>query len=92
MATSEMTVVRTFSRNKNSTTATRMAPSRRASLTLPTERSMKSACLNRNCGVSMPWGSALFSVAMACSTAWVSATLSAPGCFCTDKITAGWPL
>ena len=47
MAVSEMIVVRVFSRNANNTSATMMAPSRKASATLAIECSMKSACLNR---------------------------------------------
>src|SRR3989337_1241319 len=89
IATSEMSGVRRLSRNRNRITATRMAPSRSASSTLPIEASMKSACLNRNCGASNPCGSPFDSSAIAFSTARVSVTLSALGCFCTDRMTAG---
>jgi hypothetical protein len=54
MATSEISVVRTDSRKANSTMATMMAPSRRASVTLPMEASMKSAWRNSTCGSAKP--------------------------------------
>ena len=91
IATSEMAVVRTFSRNANSTTATRIAPSRRASPTLPSAASMKSAWRNRKRGAAMPGGRLPDTSASTASTARVRAMLSMPGCFCTDKITAGLP-
>jgi hypothetical protein len=91
IAIREMKVVRALSRNRKRITATRMAPSRRACSTLVTACSMKVACLNRKRGASIPAGRERDSSAMACSTWRVRATLSAPGCFCTDRITAGSP-
>ncbi len=44
MAVRVIAVVRTLSRNRKSTTTTRMAPSRSASTTLPMAALMKSAC------------------------------------------------
>ncbi len=46
IAVSEITVVRTFKRNANSTTATTTIASRRTVVTFFTEVSMKSACRN----------------------------------------------
>ena len=91
MAVSEMIVVRTFSRKANSTIATMMAPSRSASATLAIEFSMKSACLNKVCGAWMPGGRLLPKSASAASISRVSLTVSAAGCFCTARMTAGCP-
>ncbi len=54
--------------------------------------SMKSAWRKVTRGAAMPTGKPPFSSASAASTCRVSATVSAAGCFCTDRITAGWPL
>ncbi len=91
IAVSEITVVRTFSRKRNSTMATRIAPSRSASRTLLTEASMKSAWRNETSGADRPGGSVRARAASADSTTRVSAIESAPGCFCTLTMTAGCP-
>ncbi len=84
--------MRTFSKNINSMSATKSPASRSASATLLMECSIKSACLNKKEGFSIPFGKLLPSSVMAFSTSFVSLMLSAKGCFCTDKITAGLPL
>lgn len=89
MAVSEMSVVRRLSRNRNSTTATMIAPSRSASSTLPIEARMKLACLKITSGALIPAGSERVSSASAASISAVSFTVSAAGCFCTERITAG---
>ena len=92
MASSEISVVRADSRKANRMTATITAPSRSASPTLPTEARMKSAWRNSTCGWARPLGRPGTSSCSAASTAAVSFTVSAPGCFCTLAITAGPPL
>ena len=91
IATREISVLRVFIRKAKSTIATRMAPSRRASSTLPRAASMKSAWRNRKRGLAMPGGRLAATSSRAPSTARVRAMLSVPGCFCTDTITAGRP-
>jgi hypothetical protein len=91
MATREINVVRTLSRKANSTITTRMAPSRRASSTLVIDDSMKSACLKRRVLSCTSWGREGCNSARAFSTAWVRATVAAPGCFSMLRMTAGWP-
>ncbi len=92
IAVSVISVVRADSRNANSTMATMIAPSRSACATLPTAASMKSAWRNSTCGASSPGGRPAPTSASAASTARVSATVSACGCLCTPRITAGRPL
>ena len=71
--------------------ATRMAPSRSASCTLPIEAWMKSAWRNSNCGAPMPGGRLWLRLLRAACTSPERRTVSALGCFCTLTITAGWP-
>ena len=93
MATSEITVVRTDSRNANSTMATMMAPrSRSASATLPTDALMKSAWRNSTRGSARPGGRPCFSSESADSICALSFTVSASGCFWMLTTTAGRPL
>ena len=91
MATNEITVVRLFIKNSASTTTTIKAPSRSAKVTLSMELSIKSAWRNKNFGDVRPGGNCRPRSAIASSTSAVSAKVSAVGCFCTDKITAGCP-
>ena len=69
-----------------------IAPSRNASSTLPMAAAMKFACLNKILSMLTPWGRLRFKSAKALSTSRVNCTVSCPGCFCTDKITAGLPM
>lgn len=91
IATSEIRVVRALSRKANSTIATRMAPSRSASTTLPIEASMKFAWRNSTVGAEIPAGRPCLSSASAVSMSCVRRTVSPAGCFCTLTITAGLP-
>ena len=52
---------------------------------------MKSACRNVMRGVLMPRGRFFAVSASAASMRCVRRTVSAVGCFCTDRITAGAP-
>ena len=92
IATSEIKVVRADNRKANNTMATMMAPSRKASVTLPMDASMKSAWRNNTFGAANPTGSPCLRSPNAASMAWVSLTVSAAGCFCTLTMTAGTPL
>ena len=92
MAISEMKVVRTFSRNRKRMTATTATASSSTFSTLPMEVWMKLACLNRISSAWTPFGRNCAKSLNARSTSAVSSVVSAPGCFCTDRITAGLPL
>jgi len=66
------------------------APSRIASCTLRTACWMKVAWRNST-SIRASGGSAVRISASAASTCAVRRVVSAPGCFCTPRITAGWP-
>jgi hypothetical protein len=87
-----MAVARTFIRNRISTTATTAAASKSTLLTLLTEFSMKVACRNWTFVAVIPAGSVFWIAWSASSTFWVRGTVSAPGCFWTETMTAGLPL
>ena len=89
IAVSVITVVRRLSRNRNRTITTRIAPSRNASSTLLTEAAMKLACRNSTLTSTSAGSAVPRASARTRSTAAVSATVSAPGCFWTLRITAG---
>ena len=61
--------------------ATRIAPSRRASMTLPIEASMKLAWRKSRVFISISGGSVVCSSATAASIFSVSSIVLAPGCF-----------
>ena len=91
MAVSVIAVVRTLSRNRNSTITTRMAPSRRASSTFPMAASMNGAWRNTSGWSVTPAGSVLARSSSAASICRVSSTVLAPGCFSTETMTPGRP-
>ena len=78
IAMSVMAVVRKFSRKRNSTIVTMIAPSRMASLRLPMACSMKSPWRNISSTVT-PAGSEGFSSSRAFSILAVSFSVSKPG-------------
>ena len=86
IAVSVITVVLTFSRNRNSTTATMIAPSRIASRRFPTACPMKSPCRNSTSGCT-PAGSVARISSSASSIAFVSRRVSAPGALSMLRIT-----
>jgi hypothetical protein len=92
MAVSEITVARTFSRNRIRTTATTAAASSSTRATFAMEVSMKVACRNWTLVAEMPAGSVFWISASAASTFAVKETVSASGCFWTPMMTAGLPL
>ena len=90
--TSEINVVRRSNRNRNRITATRIAPSRREIVTLPTAVSMKSAWRTLLRSTFMPSGN-VFSISPSSrSIRPVSSSVFAPGCFWIAITTAGFPL
>ena len=91
IASNEITVVRTFSRKANRITATTMMASSSASSTLLMLASMKLDWRNSTWSAFTPAGRVRLRSCNAASTAFVSGTVSAPGCFCTDMMTAGLP-
>ena len=80
IAMSVMNVVRKLSRKRKMTMVTMMAPSRMASLRLPTACSMKSPC-RKSTMASTPAGSVFCSSASAVSIFAVSPSVSKPGDF-----------
>ncbi len=92
MAVSEIAVVRQFSRNRNSTTATTTRASTSTRRTLSIETWMNEAWRNRTSMVVMFLGSTRFRSASASSISVVSLSVSALGCFCTVRITEGLPM
>ena len=90
IAVSVMKVVRKFSRKRNSTMVTMIAPSRMASLRLPMACEMKSPC-RKSSSTSTPAGSEGFSSASACSIAAVSLSVSKPGDLSMLRMTPGSP-
>ena len=91
MVTNEMTVVRTFIRNRNNTITTKMAPSKRALFTLPIELSMKRDWRNKSVAISTSAGRLFFISSSAASMRAVSARVFVAGCLVTVIITAGSP-
>ena len=89
MATAEMSVARTLPRNRKRTTSTRMAPSRSARVTLRMATSMKSAWRKFSFSITTPGGSARATPSSAASMRRVSSSVLAPGCFWTERMTAG---
>ena len=92
MAASEMRVARTFMRNRNSTTATTRPASTSTRSTLAIDVSMKVAWRNWILLAVTPAGSVLWMASSWASTARVSVTVSAVGCFWMPTITAGLPM
>jgi len=89
IAKAEMNVVRTLPRKRARMTMTRIAPSRSASATLPIATSMKSAWRKFSLSSTTPRGSTGCRRASVSSMARVRSSVFAPGCFCTDRMTAG---
>ena len=91
IAVNEMRTGRIVPKKKYSTTATKID----APMSLPSkvlmDASIKLACLNVTFGASMPVGKPCFNSAIADSIFFVSTTVSAEGCFCTPRMTAGPP-
>ena len=92
IAVIEMKVVRQFNRNMNRTIETTTSASTRTRSTLRIDVSMKLACLNRTSLMRILAGTTRSRSASAASTCRVRTTVSAPGCFCTDRITAALPM
>ena len=92
MAVSEITVVRTFRRNANSTMATTTMASTRTRSTLAMEVSMKFAWRNRTWSALIPFGRVAVTSFRAASISRVSFTVSMSGCFSTETMTAGLPM
>jgi hypothetical protein len=91
MAVREMKVVRKLPRKRNSTAATKTEAASSFTSRLLMEASMKLAWRKVTRGAARPGGRAFSMSARAASTVRVRATVSAAGCFCTDRITAGPP-
>ena len=89
MASAEMAVVRTLPRNRNRMISTRIAPSRRAAVTFSIATSMKSAWRKFSFSMVTPSGRLRASRASAWSIWRVRASVLAPGCFWTLRMTAG---
>jgi hypothetical protein len=88
-AAREMIVVRTFQRNRKRMTATRIAPSRRATVTFSTEVSMKSDWRKSCRSIVMPRGRERWMSSSCRSMAPVKASVLAPGCLVMPRTTAG---
>ena len=84
-------VGRALPSRRNSTTATTRLDSSSARPTLPSPTVMKSACRKITRSALTPAGIAPCSSPSAAVTAAVSLSVSAPGCFCTDRMTASPP-
>ena len=82
-------VVRRLNRNRNRTTMTRTAPSRRASATLAMPRSMKLRCWYIAGSIRTSAGRPGLSSSIARVTSSVSRRVSASGCFSTVSRTPG---
>ena len=91
MAVSEIAVVRTFSRKAKSTMATTATASSNTFFTLLMEVSMKFAWRKRRLSALMPSGRVAVISANAASTCRVRRTVSTPGCFSTETMTAELP-
>ena len=91
MAVKVIAVVRKLRRKMKSTTATMRLPSRSASSTLRTERSMKLLWRKMSACTATPSGRLVLIVSSSASILRVRETVSAPGCFCTVRITPGFP-
>ena len=91
MAISAITVGRIVPKKKNSTAATNIEAPISFPCKVEIEASMKLACLKVTRGVSIPSGKLLPMETRASSILLVKAMVSALGCFCTPKITAGLP-
>ncbi len=89
IARAEISVVRTLPRKRSRMTTTRMAPSRRASITLPIATSMKSACRKFSVSMTTPSGRVSCRRPSASSISSVSSRVLAPGCFWTERMAAG---
>ncbi len=92
MASAEINVVRQEPRKRKRMMTTRMAPSRSATVTLRSAMVMKSAWRKFSFSITTPAGSALPMRSSASSMVVVSSRVLAPGCFCTERITAGFVL
>jgi hypothetical protein len=91
IASSEISVVRTFSRKTNRTTVTISSASNSTFCTFRIEFSMKSAWRNCTATVVISRGIEPRRVSSWRSISRVSATVSTPGCFWMPRITAGMP-
>ncbi len=91
METSEITVVRQFIRNMNSTMITKIAPSIKDCFTLSNELSMKRDWRNIRELTLTSAGRLAFSSSKALSSLPVSASVLVLGCFVTVSSTAGFP-
>ena len=90
IAVSVMSVVRKLSRNRNRMITTMIAPSRIACSTLAMAALMKLPCLKS--GVIFTSGGKPFCRSARAFSTWaVKLIVSAPGCFCTERMTAGAP-
>ena len=87
MASTEMLVARTSPRKRKRITTTRMAPSRRASITFATARRMKLDWRKSSVWRRMPSGSVRWIASSSPSMRSVSSKVLAPGCFCTESTT-----
>ena len=91
METSEITVVRQFIRNMNSTMITKIAPSIKDCFTLSNELSMKRDWRNIRELTLTSAGRLVFSSSNALSSLPVRASVLVLGCFVTVSSTAGFP-
>ena len=91
METSEITVVRQFIRNMNSTMITKIAPSIKDCFTLSNELSMKRDWRNIRELTLTSAGRLAFSSSNALSSLPVRASVLVLGCFVTVSSTAGFP-
>ena len=92
IAVSEINVVRQLNRNRNSTIATTISASTRTRSTLPIDASIKFDCLNRMSFSRTSAGTTRAMSSRAVSISRVSFTVSALGCFWTERITAALPM
>gem|GEM_PF-6409079 len=89
MATTEISVVRTFHRKSSRMAITKNAPSRSAMMTFSTASEMKSAWRKMSRSKVIPSGSSASIRSSSASTRSVSSSVLAPACFWTDRMTAG---
>ena len=92
MATSVIAVVLKFSKNKNRTIATRIEPSRKASMMLWIAFLIKSACLKISGLRIIPSGNDFSIETSSFSMRSVKPIVSVPGCFETASNTPALPL
>ena len=91
IATTEISVVRTFHRNSSRMAITKKAPSRKAWITFSTASEIKSACRKIFRSSVIPSGSSPAISSSSASILRVSSSVLAPACFWIDRMTPGSP-